>query len=222
MSKKIRTGLKGLRVAPLIDDLSASMSEDGIAKVTYGEIVKLKDVQNVDLTMRTQTAEVDADDESDTLMQCTGCDGKTQRTMFSPKELAVLLDETILEDGSVVSSSDDEPGEFATGFYCKINGGTYLAMWLFRTKYSTGDMSAETAGNEKLNPQSDTLSFKSMKRKSDGMWRIYKEVDTEEEALAFLTSEKLNQIYKKEKKDETSSAGSNENAGSETSKEKAE
>lgn len=203
--KKIRTGLKGLRVAPLLEDLSASMTEDGVAKVAYGEIKKLKDVQNVDLTMRTQTANVDADDETDTIYQCTGCDGKIQRTMFTPEELAMLLDETILEDGSIVSSDEDEPGEFATGFYCKIRGGGFLVMWLFRTKYSTSDMSAETAGDENLNPQSDTMSFKSMKRKSDGMWRIYKNVESEDEALAFLSEEKLNQIYKKVKKDETES-----------------
>lgn len=205
--KKIRTGVKGLRVAPLIDDISASMSEDGAAKVTYGDIKKLPDLQNIDLTVRTQTAEVDADDESDTLSKCTGCDGKVQRTMFSPQELAMLLEETVLEDGSVVSSANDEPGEFATGFYCRINGGTYLAMWLLRTKYSPTDMSAETAGNEKLNPQSDTISFKSMPRKADNMWRIWKEVDSEEEAIAYLSKERLEKVYEKTKKEETPSGG---------------
>ncbi|MGN0106927.1 MAG: hypothetical protein ACI4A5_04420, partial [Hominilimicola sp.] len=130
MMKKIRVGLRGFRVAELTEDLSTSMTEDGVAKVTYGKIKKLKDIQNVDLTMRTQTADIDADDETDTIYQCTGCDGKVQRTMFTPEELAMLLDETILEDGSVVSSSEDEPGEFATGYYTPIRGGGFLVQWL--------------------------------------------------------------------------------------------
>lgn len=216
MGKKIRTGLKGLRIAPIIKDVSASMSDDGIAKIVYGAIQKLKDIQTAELTMRTQSVDVDADDSTDTIAQCSGCDGKIQRTFFEPKELAILLDETILEDGSVVSSGEDEPGEFATGFYCKVYGGGYLAQWLFRTKYTTPDLSAESAGGEKLNPQSDTIAFKSMKRQADGVWRRHILVETEEEALAFLAEENLNKLYTKKREPQTPDNSENSSGTDET------
>ena len=117
--------------------------------------------------------------------------------MFSPAEQAMLLDETLTEDGIYVSTEKDDPAEFATGFMTPLNDGKILAVWLLRTKYSTSDFSAETAGTEKLNPQSDTMSFKSMARRADGVWRIYGVFDTEKEADAFLTVEKINKIYAK-------------------------
>ena len=157
----IRVGLKGFRVAELKKDESKIMSTDGTAKVEYGNIVPLKDVQNIDLTIRTQSADVDADDVTETLSKASGYDGKVQRTMFTPEEQAMLLGETILEDGTVCSSEDDEAPEFAVGFMCKVYGGKVLAMWVLRSKFNLGDLSAETAGTDKLNPQSDSLSFKS-------------------------------------------------------------
>ena len=162
---QIRTGLKGLRIAKINSDKSAAMT-GGEPKVEYDEVKHLLNVQNIDLTAKTQTTDVDSDDCTDVLSKCTGYDGKAQRTMFSPAEQAMLLDET-------------------------------LAVWLLRTKYSTSDFSAETAGTEKLNPQSDTMSFKSMARRADGVWRIYGVFDTEKEADAFLTVEKINKIYAK-------------------------
>ena len=41
------------------------------------------------------------------------------------------------------------------------------------------------------------MSFKSMARRADGVWRIYGVFDTEKEADAFLTVEKINKIYAK-------------------------
>ena len=193
----IRVGLKGFRVAELKKDESKIMSTDGTAKVEYGNIVPLKDVQNIDLTIRTQSADVDADDVTETLSKASGYDGKVQRTMFTPEEQAMLLGETILEDGTVCSSEDDEAPEFAVGFMCKVYGGKVLAMWVLRSKFNLGDLSAETAGTDKLNPQSDSLSFKSSARKADGFWRVYAMFNSEEEAEAFLTLEKLQKIYTK-------------------------
>lgn len=198
---KIREGLNGLRVAMLTKDENTLMSAEGKATVTYSEAKHLKDVQNLDLTLRSQSTDVDADDVTETLTKCSGYDGKVQRTMFTPQEQAMLLGETVLEDGTVASSEDDEAPEFATGFRCKLKGGGYLAMWVLRCKYSLGDLSAETAGTDKLNPKSDTLSFKSMARKADGMWRIYKECADETEAEAFLSVENINKIYKKAESD---------------------
>ena len=183
---QIRTGLKGLRIAKINSDKSAAMT-GGEPKVEYDEVKHLLNVQNIDLTAKTQTTDVDSDDCTDVLSKCTGYDGKAQRTMFSPAEQAMLLDETLTEDGIYVS----------TGFMTPLNDGKTLAVWLLRTKYSTSDFSAETAGTEKLNPQSDTMSFKSMARRADGVWRIYGVFDTEKEADAFLTVEKINKIYAK-------------------------
>ncbi len=164
---KIRIGLNSYKVAQLMKDISAEAAEDGTAAVKYKEIVSMPDVQNIDLTARSQSADVDADDISTTLSKCSGYDGKVQRTAFTPIDQAMLLGETILEDGTVVSSPKDEAPEFATGFICPVHGGSFLAMWVLRCKYATPDFSAETAGTEKLNPQSDTISFKSSSRASD-------------------------------------------------------
>lgn len=95
---QIRTGLKGLRIAKIISDKSAAMT-GGEPKVEYDEVKHLLNVQNIDLTAKTQTTDVDSDDCTDVLSKCTGYDGKAQRTMFSPAEQAMLLDETLTEDG---------------------------------------------------------------------------------------------------------------------------
>jgi phi13 family phage major tail protein len=200
----IRVGLKGLRVAQIKKDESKITSSTGESIIEYGDIVPLKDVQNVDLTARTQSTDVDADDVTETLAKCSGYDGKVQRTMFTPEEQALLLGETVTDDGVIVSSENDEAPEFATGFTCRVYGGKVLAMWVLRTKYSMGDFSAETSGTDKLNTQSDTLSFKSMARKSDGMWRIYKMFDSEDEAEKFLTLDTLQKIYEKKTAEDTS------------------
>lgn len=206
---KIRTGLKNFCVAKIKTDNSATMSETGTAAVEYEEIQKLLNVQNIDLTPRSQSADVDSDDMTETLTKCSGYDGKVQRTMFTPTEQAMLLGETVLDDGTVVSSETDEAPEFATGFTCRVHGGKVLAIWVLRTKYSTSDFSAESAGTDKLNPQSDTISFKSLARNADGTWRIYKECDSEADAVKFLTLETLQKIY--EKKNNSSDDGNTDN-----------
>lgn len=193
----IRDGLDGLRVAKLNKDENATITDNSVAVVEYDAIKHLKSVQNINLTARKQTADVDADDVTETLAKCSGYDGTVQRTMFTPEEQAFLLGETVLENGAVVSSDNDEPPEVAVGFRCRVNGGKYYAVWVFRCKFSTGDFAAETAGTDKLNPQSDTLSFKSMSRNADGMWRTYGLFDNAEKADEFLSLETLQKIYKK-------------------------
>ena len=136
--------------------------------------------------------------------------------MFSPVEQALLLGETVLDDGTVVSSEADEAPEFATGFTCRMHGGKVLAVWVLRTKYSTSDFSAESAGTDKLNPQSDTISFKSLARNADGTWRIHRECDSEAEAVKFLTLENLQKLYVKKSDSSNSESGTEENAGGDT------
>ncbi len=203
----IRIGLNSFVVAPLKEDISAAQAADGIAKVTYGEIKRFPDIQNIDYSPRIQTADVDADDETTTINKTSGADGSVQRTMFTPEELAEILDGTILEDGTVLSSEDDEPGEYAIGVKIPVFGGQTLLLWILRAKFSQGDFAAETKGNDKLNPQSDKISFKSHKRKCDKMWKITKLISSEEEEGDFFTVEKISQIYKKKKKSDTSGGG---------------
>lgn len=195
---KIKVGLRGLRVAALKADVSAILAEDGIAKVDYDEVQILPNVQNINLTARKQSADVDSDDETDTLTQCSGYDGTIQRTMFTPDEEAMLLGSKKLKDGTVVSSSDDEAPEFAVGFMCQLNEGGYYACWILRAKFSDGDITAESAGDNKLNPQSDVLSVKSSYRASDHAWRFGKIVKSEKEAAEYLTIETIKQLADEE------------------------
>ncbi len=194
---KIKIGLNSLVVAKLTEDVSAALSEEGTASVTYDEIVPLPNVQNIDFSPKTQTADVDADDVTTTLIQCSGADGNIQRTMFTPEEEAMLLDKTVLEDGTIVSTGDDNPAYFAIGFRQPIYGGGLLCMWILRAKFTEGDFAAETKGTEKLNPQSDKLSFKSATRMCDNAWRVAKVVQSEEEIGDFFTIETLQKLYKK-------------------------
>ncbi|MBQ9598860.1 MAG: hypothetical protein IJJ55_06005 [Clostridia bacterium] len=191
---KIKIGLRGLRVAQLKDDISATLAEDGKAVVNYEAVQVLPNVQNVNLTARKQSVEVDSDDQTDTLMQTSGYDGTIQRTMFTPEEQAMLLGEKTLENGTVVSSSDDEAPEFAVGFMCRLNTGGFYTCWILRAKFSSGDITAESAGDNKLNPQSDVISVKSSYRAADHAWRFYKIVETETEAAAFLTVDTIKQL----------------------------
>lgn len=205
---KIRTGLHGLRIAKLEEDIVPSMTADGEASAPkYGEIIKLPNVQNFDLTARTQSQDIDSDDATDIISKCSGYDGKAQRTMFTPSEQSMVLGETMLADGTVVSHSDDEPPEFAIGFVCPMAGGEYFAAWILRAKFSLGDLTAETAGTNKLNPQSDTLSFTSMERKCDKAFRLYGTFSDEKEALSFLTLDRLQKLYEKKTESETAGSG---------------
>lgn len=191
---KIKIGLRGLRVAKLKDDISATLAEDGKAAVDYEAMKVLSNVQNINLTARKQSVEVDSDDQTDTLMQCSGYDGTIQRTMFTPEEQAMLLGEKKLDDGTVVSSSDDNAPEFAVGFMCQLNEGGYLACWLLRAKFSSGDITAESAGDNKLNPQPDVISVKSSYRAADHAWRFYKIVKSEAEAAEFLKVDTIKRL----------------------------
>ncbi len=211
---KIKIGLRGLRVAKLKQDLSATLAEDGKAAVDYEEMKVLPNVQNINLTARKQSVEVDSDDQTDTLTQCTGYDGTMQRTMFTPEEEAMLLGEDTLDDGTVVSSSDDEAPEFAVGFMCQLNSGGYYACWLLRAKFSSGDITAESAGDNKLNPQSDVISVKTSYRAADHAWRFYKIVKSEAEATEFLKVDTIKQLApaKKSKEDAADDTDSTETA----------
>lgn len=194
---QIRVGLKGLRIAKLDKDESAIITGDE-PNVEYGEIKYLENVQNIDLTAKTQSVDVDSDDSTDVLTKCTGYDGKVQRTMFSPADQALLLGEHLTKDGFYASTGNDVPDEFATGFMTPLNNGKIFAVWLLRTKYSASDLSAESGGEGKLNPQSDTMSFRSSTRRADNAWRFYKVCNTEKEADEFLKVETLNKIYKED------------------------
>lgn len=213
---KIKIGLRGLRVAKLKDDISATLAEDGKAKVDYEKVKVLPNVQNINLTARKQSVEVDSDDQTDTLMQCTGYDGTMQRTMFTPEEEAMLLGEDTLDDGTVVSSADDEAPYYAAGFMCQLNNGGYYACWLLRAKFSSGDITAESAGDNKLNPQADVISVKTSYRAADHAWRFYKIVKSEAEAAEFLKVDTIKQLApEKKSKDDADS----DTYSTETSKE---
>lgn len=202
----IKIGLRGLRVTKLKKDLSATLAEDGKAAVDYEAVHVLPNVQNINLTARKQSAEVDSDDKTYTLMQCSGYDGTIQRTMFTPTEEAMLLGEQTLEDGTVISSADDEAPEFAVGFMCQLNEGGYYACWLLRAKFSSGDITAESAGDNKLNPQPDVISVKTSYRAADHAWRFGKIVKTEAEAAEFLKVDTIKQLApEKKSNDDTAS-----------------
>ena len=190
---QIRIGLKGFRIAELTKDESATTSESGTASVAYEEIKVLPDVQNINLTARVQSQNVDADDVTTVLNMCTGYDGTVQRTFFTPEEQAELLGEKTV-DGIVMSTDNDVAPEFAVGFQTQLSDGKILAMWLLRAKFSVSDFTGETKGSETLNPQSDTVSFKSLTRAADNAWRFYKVVDDEADLATFFSDTTLQKL----------------------------
>ncbi len=172
----IRVGLKNLVIAPLIKDNSAMMSESGEPEIVYGALKALPDVQSLELTASVQSVNVDADDATDTIDQCSGYSGTVTRSCFSPDDLSLILGEKKI-NGIVVSSNVDNAPYFAMGFKSVLQGkdanGKYLYMWILKTKFAQSNMSAQSKGNETLTPQPDAITFKSSSRQCDGEWRMY-------------------------------------------------
>lgn len=193
----IRTGLKNAVVAQLTKDVGAMESESGHAEVTYGQIVPLPGVQQVDLTMSVQSVNVDSDDITDTIDVCTGCSGTITRDSFTPDETGLLLGEKKI-DGISVSTGADEAPYFAFGFKSLLRGknanGKYLYMWVLRSKFALSNMTAQSMGNESLTPQPDALTFKSSGRASDGAWRFYTLSNEPDMDGTFFSAETLQKL----------------------------
>ena len=194
----VRVGLKHAVIAPLIKDLSAIESTSGNAEVVYGAVQALPNVQQIDQTATVQSVNVDADDATEEIGQCTGYNGSIARTSFSPEELALILGEKKI-DGLNVSTSVDEAPYFALGYKSKMKGSsagasTYLYMWILKTKFSQSNLTAQSSGSETLTPQPDTINFKSTNRKADDAWRIYTRSDDPNMDKTFFNQETLQKL----------------------------
>lgn len=193
----IRVGLKNAVIAPLTKDVDSIESKSGNPEITYGSIIKLPDVQSLELTASVQSTNVDQDDSTDFIEQCTGYSGSITRSSFSPDELAIILAEKKMNN-ITVSTSNDEAPYFALGFQSKLQGsgsdGNILCMWVLKTKFSQSNFSAQSRGTESLTPQPDSISFKSTNRKADGAWRFYTRTNNAEEIKNFFTQETLQML----------------------------
>lgn len=172
----VRVGLKSAVIAPLIKDLGGNETESGLPEVAYGGLIWLPGVQQVDQTATLQSVNVDSDDTTDTIDQCSGYSGTITRDSFSPEEASIVLGEKKVDDFNI-STSLDEPGYFAMGYKSMLRGkganNQHLYMWILKTKFAQSNMTAQSAGIESLTPQADAISFKSVNRDCDGAWRIY-------------------------------------------------
>lgn len=193
----IRTSCKKAVAALLKIDKSEMETESRTPEVLYSDIIPLPNVQNVDLTMSVQNANVDSDDATDVIEVCNGCSGTVTRDSFTPDECAILLGEHKI-NGINVSKGEDEASYCAFGFQSMLKGknadGRHLCMWILKTKFALNNMTAQSMGNESLTPQADSLSFKSTNRSCDGAWRFYILTNKQDEINKFFTKDTLNTI----------------------------
>lgn len=193
----IRVGLKNAVIAQLTNDQSSTETGTGKASVTYGEIQALPRVQQMDLTATTQSVNVDADDWTDVIDQCSGYTGTITRDCFTPDEMRIIMGEKAI-DGINVSTSNDAAPYFALGFKSLLKGvnanGKYLYMWVLKTKFSQSNMTAQSMGNETLTPQPDAITFKSVNRASDNAWRMYTLSDSPDMDATFFSQETLQKL----------------------------
>lgn len=190
----VRVGLKNAVIAQLTKDLSAVETESGTAEVTYGQIISLPRAQQIDLTASTQSVNVDADDWTDVIDQCSGYSGTITRDNFSPEEMQIILGEKKV-NGYNISTASDEAPYFALGFKSELKGinsdGKYLYMWVLKTKFAQSNMTLQSKGNESLTPQADAITFKSSNRACDGGWRIYTRSNDANMDSKFFSAETL-------------------------------
>ena len=187
----IRIGCKNAVWIPLKKDLSAVESESGKAEASYDAPVALPNVQSIELTVQTQSTDVDSDDSTETLERASGYSGTITRNMLSQAEAKLLLGEKAI-DGINVSASTDESPYGALGFMTRLAGkgsdGKYTYILVLKAKFGQGDFSASSSGDSKIEAQPDKLSFKSTNRHADDAWRFWTVSDSANYADTFFTA----------------------------------
>lgn len=156
-------GLKDLYYAVCTEE------EEGVE--TYAAPKKLAEAMSADLSVKTATADLYADDAlSESAKEFTNGTLKLGIKDLTPETIAKVLGQTVDQNKVVWAGGDDEPPFLAIGFRAAKTGGKYRYIWLLKCKFEVPGEKYETKGESiKFNTPEITANF--YKRKKDGKWK---------------------------------------------------
>lgn len=165
-------GLKDLYYAKISE-------ENGVE--TYGIPKKFAEAMTADLSVKTATAELYADDAlSESAKEFINGTLKLGIKDLTPEVLADVLGQMVDANKVVWAGDGDEPPYLAVGFKAAKTGGRCRYIWLLKIKFELPGEKYETKGESiKFNTPEITGTF--YKRKKDGKWKadfVGKESDT--------------------------------------------
>ena len=155
--------------------------KDGVE--SYGLPKKLAEAMSADLSVKTATADLYADDAiSESVKEFINGTLKLGVKDLTPEVLAEVLGQMVDQNKVVWAGKDDEPPCVAIGFRAKKTGGRFRYVWLLKAKFKVPSEKYETKGESiKFNTPDIEADFTA--RKSDGRWKA-DFVGTEDSAAA--------------------------------------
>lgn len=142
---------------------------DGVE--SYEPPKKLAEAMSADLSVKTATADLHADDSiSESVKEFVNGTLKLGVKDLVPEVLADVLGQTVDENKVVWAGDGDEPPFLAIGFRAAKTGGRFRYIWLLKCKFELPGEKYETKGESiKFNTPEITATF--YKRKKDGKWK---------------------------------------------------
>lgn len=138
---------------------------------SYGAPKKLAEAMNADLSVKTATADLYADDAiSESVKEFINGTLKLGVKDLATEVLAEVLGQMVDRNKVVWAGDGDEPPFLAIGFRAAKTGGRFRYIWLLKCKFEIPGEKYETKGETiKFNTPEITATF--YKRKKDGKWK---------------------------------------------------
>ncbi|MCL2575722.1 MAG: phage tail protein [Defluviitaleaceae bacterium] len=155
-------GLRDLYIAPITQD------KDG--KVAYGEPTRLAKAIQAQLAVTVAEATLYADDAVDAkVKEFVSALLTLGINDLEPQKQALILGQTMDDDGVVFAGEDDEPPHFAVGFRARKTGGLYRYVWFYDAMFGIP--------NEDYNTKGESITFNTPSivgtiiKRWDGLWK---------------------------------------------------
>ncbi len=171
-----------------LKDLYYAVCTEADGLETYGAPKKLAEAINADLSVKTATADLYADDAlSESVKEFVSGTLKLGIKDLSIETIAEVLGQMVDQNNVVWAGGDDEPPFLAIGFRAAKTGGRYKYVWLLKCKFEVPGEKYETKGESiKFNTPEITATF--YKRKKDGKWKAdFVGLETENAATTWFT-----------------------------------
>lgn len=159
---------------------------DGVE--SYEMPKKLAEAMTADLSVKTATADLYADDAiSESVKEFINGTLKLGVKDLTPERLADVLGQMVDQNKVVWAGDGDEPPFLAIGFRAQKTGGRFRYIWLLKCKFELPGEKYETKGESiKFNTPDITATF--YKRKKDGKWKAdFVGTETETAASTWFT-----------------------------------
>ena len=154
-----------------LKDLYYAVCTEAEGAETYGAPKKMAEAMEADLSVKTETADLYADDAlSESVKEFTNGTLKLGIKDLTPETLAEVLGQLVDENKVVWAGGDDEPPFLAIGFRAAKTGGRYRYIWLLKCKFEVPGEKYKTKG-EKIEFQTPEITATFYKRKKDAKWK---------------------------------------------------